>query len=90
MSTLYSDDNGNRVVTRHRGPAGKGFPAGGTTGQLLAKTADTDYAATWVNPPDGTDAVLGPVSAVDGNFALFDGVTGKFEKFFSEAPGEGD
>lgn len=77
---LFSDDNGNRVLVRHKGPAGKGFPSGGTTGQLLAKTSNTDFAATWVNPPDGTDAVVGPTVAVDGNLVIFDGTTGKLVK----------
>lgn len=80
MPELYSDDNGNRVIIRHKGPAGRGFPEGGTTGQILAKTSNNDFEATWVNAPDGTDAVLGPVSSVDGNFALYDGVTGKLIK----------
>lgn len=77
MPTVHTDSEGRRVIIRHRGPAGKGFPAGGTTGQILAKTANTDYAATWVNPPDGTDAITGPVAAVDGNLAVFNGTTGK-------------
>lgn len=80
MPEIYSDDNGNRVLVRHKGPAGKGFPVGGTTGQILSKTSNTDYDATWVNPPDGTDAVNGPASAVDNNVAVFDGVTGKLVK----------
>jgi hypothetical protein len=29
------------------GPAGPGVPVGGTTGQFLAKTSDTDYATGW-------------------------------------------
>lgn len=76
----YSDSNGQRVLVRHRGPAGIGIPNGGTDGQILAKTGTDDYATEWVNPPDGTDAVLGPASAVDGNFALFDLTTGKLLK----------
>ena len=32
-----------------RGEAGPGVPAGGTTGQVLAKSSNTDYATTWVN-----------------------------------------
>ena len=31
--------------------AGKVLPAGGTTGQLLAKSSATDYATEWVDPP---------------------------------------
>lgn len=80
MPELYSDDNGARVIVRHKGPAGRGFPEGGTTGQILAKTSADDYDAQWVNPPDGTDAVLGPVSAANNNVAVFDGLTGKLIK----------
>lgn len=80
MPELYSDDNGARVVIRHKGPAGKGFPSGGTTGQILAKTSNASFAATWVNPPAGTGAAVGPASATDGNFVLFDGTTGKLLK----------
>lgn len=32
-----------------RGEAGPGVPAGGTTGQVLAKTSSTDYATGWVD-----------------------------------------
>lgn len=30
-----------------------GIPAGGTTGQILAKASGTDYDAGWVDPPEG-------------------------------------
>ena len=32
-----------------QGPQGQGVPAAGTTGQILAKASDTDYATQWVN-----------------------------------------
>ena len=32
------------------GPAGPGVPVGGTTGQSLIKSSNTDYATTWGNP----------------------------------------
>lgn len=32
-----------------RGEAGPGVPAGGTAGQVLAKSSSTDYATTWVD-----------------------------------------
>jgi len=77
MTEYYTDDNGARVLIRHKGPAGKGFPAGGTTGQILAKTSGTDYAATWVNPPDSVSSLTFTGTApVDGYVAVFDGVTG--------------
>lgn len=31
-----------------------GLPAGGTTGQVLAKINDTDYNAEWVDPGSGS------------------------------------
>jgi hypothetical protein len=80
MSEIYSDDNGARVIVRHKGPAGRGFPAGGGPGQLLSKLSYSDYATEWVNPPDGTDAVSGPASAVNNRVAVFDGTTGKLLK----------
>lgn len=80
MPEIYADDNGNRVLIRHSGPAGKGFPVGGTTGQILVKTSGANYIAGWANPPSGTGAAVGPSAAVDGNFAIFDGVTGKLIK----------
>jgi hypothetical protein len=35
------------------GAAGPGVAAGGTTGQILAKTSATNYATNWVDPPTG-------------------------------------
>lgn len=42
-------------ATGPQGPAGQGVPAGGTTGQVLAKTSATDYATQWVDPSGGSD-----------------------------------
>lgn len=80
MPEIFNDSNGARVITRHKGPAGKGIPEGGTTGQILVKSSSAAYATTWANPPSGTGAVVGPSSAINGNFALFDGITGKLIK----------
>lgn len=80
MPEIYNDSNGARVIVRHKGPAGRGFPSGGTAGQILAKGSANDYDAQWVNPPDGTDAVVGPASATNNNVAVFDGATGKLIK----------
>lgn len=35
------------------GAPGAGVPAGGTTGQIMAKASDTDYDTAWVDPPSG-------------------------------------
>jgi hypothetical protein len=79
-SEYYSDDNGNRVLIRHKGPAGPGVPAGGTTGQIYVKASNDDYDGTWANSPAGTGAAVGPASATANAFALFDGTTGKLLK----------
>lgn len=44
-------------------PPGEGLPAGGTTGQVLTKSSDTDYDAEWEDPQAGeVDASLSSVS----------------------------
>lgn len=35
------------------GQDGQGVPAGGTTGQILAKSSDADYATHWTSPQSG-------------------------------------
>lgn len=41
------------------GADGVGVPAGGTTGQLLAKNSNTDYDTEWVDTPDGLPSQTG-------------------------------
>ena len=56
------------------GVAAHGLPAGGTTGQLLAKSSDTDYEAEWtdslpalqVDDLDATAAALGSLDVTNG------------------------
>jgi len=40
------------------GPAGPGVPAGGTTGQVLAKNSDTSLDTEWIDPPAGSSGVV--------------------------------
>ena len=42
------------------GGTGHGIPAGGTTGQVLAKSSDTSYEAEWVDPQAGPQGEPGP------------------------------
>lgn len=42
------------------GGTGHGIPAGGTTGQVLAKSSDTSYEAEWVDPQAGPEGPQGP------------------------------
>jgi hypothetical protein len=44
-------DTGDKGDTGDTGPAGQGVPAGGTTGQVLAKIDGTDYNDHWIDPP---------------------------------------
>lgn len=45
--------NGVDGVDGTDGTDGVGVPAGGTTGQILAKASGTDFDTTWVDPPTG-------------------------------------
>lgn len=45
------------VIKGDTGATGQGVPAGGATGQVLAKASATDYDATWVNQNGGLPAV---------------------------------
>ena len=47
-----------RGDTGVQGPAGQGVPAGGTTGQVLAKVNATDYNTVWTNAGGGGGAVI--------------------------------
>jgi hypothetical protein len=44
---------GPQGATGAQGPAGQGVPAGGTTGQVLAKLSNADYATQWVAQTGG-------------------------------------
>lgn len=42
------------------GAAGQGVPAGGSTGQVLAKTSNSDYATGWATPGGGGSGMAVP------------------------------
>ncbi len=56
------------------GDAGVGVPAGGTTGQILAKTSGADYATAWVSPIGGGN-VSSSGSPTSGQAAEWTGAT---------------
>lgn len=71
----------NRVIIRHKGPAGRGIPVGGSVGQILVKSSGTDYATEWAEAPDGTDAVVfNGATPINNAIVIFDGTTGKLIK----------
>lgn len=53
LASLQATDgtNGTNGTDGTDGTNGVGVPTGGTTGQVLAKTATTDYATAWIDPP---------------------------------------
>lgn len=80
-------------------PDGAGLPAGGTTGQVLAKTTNDDGDADWIDPPAGFDplsytpvvigdgASVGTGSSLDQRIAL--GVGAEASGSLSSAIGTG-
>lgn len=77
MPTVQLDENGNRIIIRHvgpAGPAGPGVPAGGSVNDVLTKTIS---GTAWASLSSLTGFVEGPsVATVDGNLAAFDGTSG--------------
>jgi hypothetical protein len=65
---IYQKSGGSwAVVADLTGPAGSdgldgadglGVPAGGTTGQVLAKNSNTDNDTEWIDPPEGGSSIL--------------------------------
>lgn len=62
------------------GTDGEGVPVGGTTGQVLAKSSNTDYDTEWVAQTGGGSSTLDGLTDVDvsapgsGDFLQYDGV----------------
>lgn len=56
-------------ATGPAGPAGPGVAAGGTTGQVLAKTSNADFATGWINPPAGSGGGGGGSTLAVGPYA---------------------
>ena len=68
-ATVYDGakgDTGSKGAKGDTGAAGAGVAAGGTQGQVLAKTSGTDYATGWVTPYAGpvTETVTGSTPTV--------------------------
>lgn len=61
-----SEDNGNTVVQRNYAYAVHALPSGGTTGQILAKTSNTNYATAWVSADNFGDEFLITVTYNNG------------------------
>lgn len=67
------------------GDDGVGVPAGGTTGQVLAKSSATDYDTEWVDQAGGSggdmlSTLLNSEVSVTGTTALTSSAFGKFHK----------
>ena len=80
MPESYTDDTGNRVIIRHKGPAGIGLPSGGAVGQVLVKKTGADFATEWRTPTAAASGMTGPNGAPEGHVPVFDGTSGKVLK----------
>lgn len=58
-------DKGLTGPTGPQGIPGVGVPSGGTTGQLLRKTSNSDYATEWVDAESVQDVALSELTDVD-------------------------
>jgi len=63
-------------ATGPAGPTGPGVAAGGTTGKVLAKTADEDYVTGWITPNAGTVTSITASSPLTGGVITSTGTIG--------------
>ena len=80
-TAIVTLENGQQITVNIGGSgaaaAENGIPAGGDTGQILAKSSADDFAAAWVDPPaDGADGLPGADGA-DGVGVPTGGTTGQ-------------
>ena len=61
---------------------GRSLPAGGTTGQVLAKTSATDYAVSWQTVSSSSGGIAPPATSgtavsipASGSYAMYDHTT---------------
>jgi hypothetical protein len=60
--TINVTQGGDITITLTGGAAGQGVPAGGTTGQLLAKNSNADYDTEWITGSGGGASVWGAIT----------------------------
>lgn len=65
-----------------QGPPGAGVPAGGATGQVLAKATAADHDTQWIDPPTGGGGAVSSVNGKTGDVVL----TGADIMFDEETP----
>ncbi|MET0167523.1 MAG: tail fiber domain-containing protein [Vicinamibacterales bacterium] len=86
-ATGATGSQGPQGATGSQGPAGQGVPTGGTTGQVLAKTTNADYATAWVPSAPAVGLVsigdVAPASPVD-NQLYWSSATGAMAVRFND------
>lgn len=73
------DESSQNIVIRSQGtqgPAGEGVPAGGTTGQLLAKASNTSLDTEWIDPSTVGGVLLRTDSVDNGTQSTLDLIGG--------------
>lgn len=71
LASLVGDD-GAPGTDGDDGAPGVGVPAGGTTGQMLAKVDGTDYNTEWVDAPSGGSTAMDKVVSALTTYTLTD------------------
>lgn len=68
-------DKGDKGDPGTDGADGVGVPAGGTTGQVLAKVDDVDFNTEWIDPPPSSvrESDVFPVKAPVGSIVVWSG-----------------
>lgn len=79
-ATATQGPQGEKGAPGARGPAGQGVPAGGTKGQVLAKTGPADYETAWEDAPSGESYEWVKVADIPVTQLTFD-----VSQFFSRA-----
>src|SRR5690625_2750584 len=63
-------DPGEKGDQGEQGPPGAGVPAGGATGQVLAKATAADHDTQWIDPPTGGGGAVSSVNGKTGDVVL--------------------
>ena len=87
-AVLFDDEAANlgevktRITASETAQAPKLLPAGGTTGQVVVKSSNTDYDVTWATGSTGTNQTCFPFFKSDGSSSKIQTTTAGGLPFF--------